>query len=347
MEKKKPFFSICIPVYNVEKYLEETVATVFSQSETDYEIILVDDGSKDSSGKICDELQEQNPNTVRAIHKQNEGSVVGRCDAVLNAKGEYLVFLDADDFLLPDALSTLRDEITQTGAGVILFDFDRLHRDGTVTPQTLKYNDHQMFFGKEKEKLYIDLVTGSSINTLWSKCIKRSVFVVDPDYKKYIGVLQGDDKLLSLGVLDHAQRVVYLKKSLYGYRDNASSITNNIRLKHYQNLQTVYNEVFRYIKKWQLSEEVYLQCNELWLRNAINFLYAYGESYFDRRMTKEEYLDTLHYISKEARYREAHQRCIHKFPWYAKMLSKSLLNHKFRTLTWILKVRYRVRKLKK
>ncbi len=96
--KERPLFSIIIPVYNVEKYLQECVQSVLKQNYTNYQLILVDDGSIDNSSSICDELAKRD-NRIEVIHKQNEGVSIARKAAVQIAKGKYVFCIDADDWI--------------------------------------------------------------------------------------------------------------------------------------------------------------------------------------------------------------------------------------------------------
>lgn len=102
----RPFISIVIPVYKVEEYLRECVDSVLAQSFSDYEVILVDDGSPDSCGQICDEYAERDPR-IKVIHQSNQGISVARNTGIRAAMGEYLYFLDSDDAIEPDCLESL------------------------------------------------------------------------------------------------------------------------------------------------------------------------------------------------------------------------------------------------
>ena len=109
----KHFFSILIPVYNVEKYLPACIESVLQQSFTDYEVILVDDGSKDRSGQICDEYRSKYPEKFFVEHKPNQGLISARRAGLNLASGRYVCFLDSDDCWMKFTLSRLY-EILQT-----------------------------------------------------------------------------------------------------------------------------------------------------------------------------------------------------------------------------------------
>ena len=100
---EKDLISIIIPVYNVEKYLKECVDSVRKQTYKNLEIILIDDGSKDNSGKLCDELAKED-NRIKVIHKENGGLSDARNVGIENATGEYIQFIDSDDFVEKDMI---------------------------------------------------------------------------------------------------------------------------------------------------------------------------------------------------------------------------------------------------
>ncbi|MCD8266841.1 MAG: glycosyltransferase [Prevotellaceae bacterium] len=113
----KPEVSVIVPVYNAGGYLEECVESVLGQELTDWELLLVDDGSTDGSGSLADEYALSD-SRVRVFHKQNEGVSIARNLGLDNARGKWITFLDADDCLLPGALKALRDKALETGADV-------------------------------------------------------------------------------------------------------------------------------------------------------------------------------------------------------------------------------------
>ena len=92
-------FSVLIPVYNTSKYLDECINSVLSQTEKNFEIVLLNDGSTDNSGDICDSYAEKYPDFIRVIHKENEGLMMTRRRGFKEAKGDYFICLDSDDYL--------------------------------------------------------------------------------------------------------------------------------------------------------------------------------------------------------------------------------------------------------
>ena len=107
-----PGFSIVIPVYNAEKYLGECVESVLSQSVTDFELILVNDGSTDKSGHLCDRFALRDER-VKVIHQPNSGHITARMNGVSAAEGDYIMFLDSDDYWLDGALSAVANNLEE------------------------------------------------------------------------------------------------------------------------------------------------------------------------------------------------------------------------------------------
>ena len=103
--------SIVIPVYNVERYLQRCITSILKQDYHDYEIILIDDGSTDSSGRLCDEIREEYPLIIHVIHKKNGGLSSARNAGLTIASGHYIMFLDSDDYLSLSACEELYKEI--------------------------------------------------------------------------------------------------------------------------------------------------------------------------------------------------------------------------------------------
>ena len=106
-----PFFSIIVPVYNVDTYLRECIESILSQSFNDYEMLLIDDGSTDNSGKICDEYGLSNRDKVRVIHKENGGLSDTRNVGISKAEGKYILFVDSDDYIAPQSLNIFYEKL--------------------------------------------------------------------------------------------------------------------------------------------------------------------------------------------------------------------------------------------
>ena len=162
-------FSIVIPVYNVEQYLKNCVDSVLSQTFTDFELILVDDGSTDNSPLICDEYAK-NDARVRVVHKVNGGQSSARNIGVSKAVGEYIVFLDSDDFICKNDFLEKLNKADQTD--VIIYRYSKYYSDDKISPLNLSYSD----LPKDKTEFLRKLVNiDGFFCSCWTKAIKRDV----------------------------------------------------------------------------------------------------------------------------------------------------------------------------
>ena len=116
-----PTFSLIVPVYKIADYLPKCIESVLAQSCQDYELLLIDDGSPDRCGEICDDYAARYPDKIRAIHQPNGGAGAARNRGIAMARGEFLLFVDGDDYLSPEMLAELKAEVEKTPADLYLF----------------------------------------------------------------------------------------------------------------------------------------------------------------------------------------------------------------------------------
>lgn len=208
-------FSLMIPVYNAEAYLEACLASVAAQTFADFEVLIVDDGSSDRSGAICD-LYAENDRRFRVWHTTNHGVFSARAFAEAHARGDYLLFLDADDLAEPALLQALHDAVEQHHPDLLTFDF-RTFRENE-TPQLETFLDADAFLtGAEMEPFYRFLLS-TRFNAVWNKCFHRRLISCAPDYAAFKGLRHGEDLLRSAYLLTGAQTLCYIHEPLYRYR---------------------------------------------------------------------------------------------------------------------------------
>lgn len=238
----EPFFSIIIPVYKVEKYLNQCVDSVLSQTFNDYEIILVDDGSPDNCPLLCDEYSALNSN-VKVIHKPNGGLSSARNAGLNIAKGKYVIFLDSDDYWCDCyCLEKLSNELKNEEIDIIIFGMKKYYQTdnkfgGERIPQIV---DKDIFLN---EKITYTLMQNNEyIACAWDKVIKRSL--IEKNGLRFVEGQLSEDiewcaKLLLLNPV-----IKTISECFYVYRQqNSSSITNNIGRR---NLENVCDIVTRY-----------------------------------------------------------------------------------------------------
>lgn len=318
----KPFFSIIIPVYQCETTLSNCIESVLSQDERDYEIILIDDGSTDTSGEICDFYAGKFPGRFGVIHKPNEGPLIARIEAINLSRGQYLMFLDADDIYLPGILNRVKTTIQVHQADMVIFNHFRMFPNGKSQLYTPQYPDGKVFEGTGLTQLYRDAITGANLNALWQKCIWRGLL---PNLEKlHVRMLIGEDKLLSLAMIGNANKVVYLADGLYEYHITQESISHNLSLKHYQNMQVVYLQTLKYLSCWKLNN-----CWSICYKNEVEFglscLYSVADKTLFRQKDSSEFAALARYIIADQEFWNAFNSC-----------KKALALHK-RFACWLLR----------
>lgn len=257
---KDVFFHIITPVYNVEKYLEACVTSVVNQGYQYYELILIDDGSTDKSGIICDRFAFENEH-IKVIHQENKGQLATRqagINKVLNSNmsGEFLhffVFLDSDDMLKSDSLEKISSIIVQKGCDIIIYSMERVDETGNVVPGSIS----SAFDGVvvEKKVLYRIVLTNDQYNSLCRKVVNVNI-VKEANYNEFLGVRHGEDLIHSLRLLDAAQSVCFISDVLYQYRDNPNSVTKEkISANRIVEFGKLYSYEFSFLKELGIFSE--------------------------------------------------------------------------------------------
>jgi glycosyltransferase involved in cell wall biosynthesis len=211
--ENQPLISVVIPVYNVEKYLNQCVDSLLNQDFKNYEIILINDGSKDSSPVICDEYSEKYDNII-TLHQENSGVGDARNKGIEIAKGEYLYFLDSDDFVVDTFFETVAPYLSHN-IDVLQFGFTRLNVVGQIKNAQVPHPIEIIDLEKEKSKLAEVLNSGVGM-ALWDKIIKTAVIRENDilfDEKK-----RGQDMTFNIELFKNIKSISVINKPLINYR---------------------------------------------------------------------------------------------------------------------------------
>jgi glycosyltransferase involved in cell wall biosynthesis len=217
---KKPRYSVIVPVYNVANYLLKCLKSILAQKYSDFEIIIIDDGSTDSSPIICDEFQKKFPKIVHVYHKKNEGLGFARNSGINFASGEYLLFVDSDDFLITDdVFSLLDDSVKERHPDCICIKYCIYNeRKDLFYDELLPVNSPSANFDTLIRKRYFSF-------SAWSKVIKKSFLIANNLFfeKGFSEDIVWSGKILSSNpILDFC-----LLKNIYAYRkERKGSITS-------------------------------------------------------------------------------------------------------------------------
>ena len=250
------FFSILIPVYNGEKYINECFDTIVNQTFQNFEAIIIDDGSTDNCLKICNEYADKYPGKFKVYYKENGGLISARRAAIERATGEYSIFLDSDDKLEVNCLEVLYETINKSKADMVIYSYTYFDNNGVTKPAKRIFENGTFF--DNKKQLYELLYSDSVLNSLWTKAIKTKILQSDPtDYSVYYKYNMSEDLLQSLYPITYSKRIVYIDASLYYYRYNNTSISRNYSYDTIKKQSTlhVYNLIKNYIKIWGLGSD--------------------------------------------------------------------------------------------
>lgn len=244
-------FSVVVPVYNVENYLRHCLDSILNQDYQDFEIVIVNDGSTDSSADICRQYREKNPEKIVLINQNNRGLLMARRVGFAHTQGEIIVSVDSDDALRADALKILDKTFHESQAQIVCYESTRDITFKTTGKDRGLFTGPEIFEGNDKKRLY-ELICGTFFfNNIWSKAISRDVIGIQDDYSAYKGLSFGEDVCQVLPALDKASRIAYIPEDLYFYRLNASSLVHVYRQKQFDDLVAVRDRVMRYAKKWE------------------------------------------------------------------------------------------------
>ena len=249
-----PTVSIIIPVYNAEPYLRRCVESILGQEYMDYELLLIDDGSRDGSGAICDEYGARDTR-VRVIHKENEGVSAARNLAIDNAKGTYLQFVDSDDWITPDATKLLVRAAEENGCDLVISDFYRVSGE-RVSPKGDIEEDGVL----TKEEFAAHMMENPAdfyYGVLWNKLYRRSI-VQEHRLRMNADISWCEDFMFNLEYIRYGERFCALRAPVYYYVKRKGSLVSqgNSLAKTIQMKLTVF-EYYHSFYREVLDEEEY------------------------------------------------------------------------------------------
>jgi glycosyltransferase involved in cell wall biosynthesis len=267
-QKENIFFSIIVPVYNVEGYLAQCLESILCQTFSNFELILINDGSTDSSLEICQQYQ-QNFHQIRLIDQKNGGLSDARNKGILAAKGDYIIFTDSDDYWIGnEVLQDLNNLIKESNPDLVIHEESRFFSEKDVA---CKYN--QRFIknksGRVEDEIlnlvYYDLYVASA----WDKVIKRSILI---DNQLFFPVgRKSEDIEWCAKLLQHIKTYSIYPKSFYTYRQvRQGSITAAVSAKHIEDVYAMVKEGLS--SKSATSETINKAIENYWACNYVVIL---------------------------------------------------------------------------
>lgn len=251
-------FSLIVPIYNSEKYIETCIESFYQQDLplSEYEVICVNDCSPDNSAEIVKKLQEKYSNLLYIEHIDNKRTGGARNTGISHSKGEYLWFIDADDFIMPNILVKLYEILSTYNLEVLHFGFNEYILDELKINKTIDSTDvvdgSTLFFDK-------DFIWWKDHITVWPKVYRKEFLIKNQILFKENLLYEDND--FSIRVYANANRVMHISENLYVYRNNNSSITHQ-----------KYNPM--YIEEWGKLIEVLSQLRKS-MKNKYDNRYQY------------------------------------------------------------------------
>ena len=272
--------SVIVPIYNVCEYLDRVITSLIDSTYKNLEIILIDDGSTDDSGKICDKYKSIDKR-IKVIHKKNEGVSVARNVGLKEATGDFIGFVDSDDLISKDMFKILFENIIKTNSDISICNYITFKDN---LPKYTISNNVQVFNKIDSLKELIS--DGKITNFLWNKLFKKELFN-DIDFPR--GKIYEDMYILPK-VFEKIERICYTDSKLYGYYQRQNSYVNTYNEIKNKNYLEFSKEIYSYLLQYkELKEELNIY-HSFYIYSA--FLQAAKSKCLD--IFKSEYMKEIH-----------------------------------------------------
>ena len=274
-----PLISVIVPIYNAEKTICRCIDSILNQTFKDFELLLINDGSPDSCGKICDDYAEKDKR-IRVIHKHNEGVSAARQTGIDNAKGIYTIHVDPDDWIESNELEELYAEARKTNADMVICDFYEEKYDGTIRR-----------FCQRPSSLTHACVLKEVFNNIHGSCWNKLILL--DCYKRYNirfpkGINYCEDQYVIASILINPIKISYLPKAFYHYvqyKDKTTMVRKYDNDTYFQDLKRI--ELFsELLKNHENIKQIMLINN---YRSLVRRAFYYGYGYYDSKLFKKRF----------------------------------------------------------
>lgn len=254
--------SIIVPVFNIERYLPKCVESILDQTYKDFEVILVDDGSTDTSGQICDEYAAKD-RRIKVIHKNNGGVTTARNYGLREAAGDWIMYIDGDDWIEPMTLELFTDYADANRADIVIGDFQMVSDTSTTIYSTIDWNQNKT----ESLNRYISYAWTIACGSI----VKRSIFDIY-NISSPIEISYCEDFHLMVRLCFCADKIVHLNVPLYNYRQRGASIMHNLNKQTELDEQWAYQDIIRFFKEQNVYADYKTVMNWRVLKSAQDLL---------------------------------------------------------------------------
>ena len=271
--------SVIVPVYNVEKYLDRCITSIVNQTYHNLEIILVNDGSPDTSPQICEEWAQRD-SRIHVIHQKNAGPGIARNTGLDNAHGAYVCFVDSDDYIAEDTVEKAYTLITKEQADVVVYGFYSVDSNGNVESSFVPRIKKGIFAGEEVQREFLPALLGPDPNSkdkrlVLAKSLCTTFFsgeLIDQINWRIVSereiISEDAYSLLLLG--KHIRKAAVLYEALYHYCFNAVSFSHSYREDRYEKFRYFYLKSVELCEVMCYPEIVVRQCSEPYISYTIS-----------------------------------------------------------------------------
>ena len=320
--------SIIIPVYNARDFLHHAVESVTSDPGEDWELILVNDGSKDGSGQLCDGYAARD-SRVRVIHQENRGPGGARNTGLENARGEYLFFVDSDDGLNPGALDMIRKAIGKWQPDILTFDYLSDDGEGHLIPGIASFAPENAIFRLEEYPRFLN-----SMPATWARVWKRKLYTDNhiryPDRAFYGEDLQTSGKLFAL-----ADSIVYTPECLYRYLDRPGSLMNTADPERNRHMLIAVGDLLDWYEARGLRAKYEQQLCEI----AIEHLLMAATVRVAKAAPDAPLLGEIHQFMEQRFPRWRDNPCVKTMPPLRKLALHLIEHRSYRLLGWLFRMK--------
>ncbi len=279
--------SVIVPVYNVEKFVEECVQSIINQTLTDIEIILINDNSKDNSNEICKELLKKD-SRISLYQSEGKGVSKARNIGISVAKGEWISFVDSDDWLEENMMEELYNVACKGKSDIIMCD-SYINKGEEQTINEFYYEE-KIIAGKEKEELQIQAVVpieghykpqGIPCGVPWAKLYNKE-FILKNNLKYKTNLPRRQDMIFNLEAFEKTNEINYIQKKLYHYRKNEGSKVNRFEPNVCYEYNNILTELENFMNEYNKNELL----NKSYKKIVMEYYRAYKKFYFHNQNKK-------------------------------------------------------------
>lgn len=253
MNTQDLLFYIVVPVYKAEKFIDKCISSVYNQSYKNWKLILVDDGSPDKAGEICDKYSTQDKNII-TIHQENKGQIAARTAGnkyILDnlQPDSFVVYLDSDDTLEDNALETIKNTVERDNSDMVIYHYQRVYPSGKM-----ENCSSNMYKGvvSDKRELYKIVFSSPYYNSLCIKSFSTNLIETNEDYDKYYTLRHGEDLLQSVHYYKYSNKISFVDNVLYNYSFNENSVTNTMGYENYELDTSIRSYILEFLKSENL-----------------------------------------------------------------------------------------------